>query len=121
MADHQNDIVVQLASALGVDMKEEKKPMGHLDSFAEDVNDTVADLNNQFEALNARKQALRERGSEIAGRWANHFATQEASLAAAEAALNRISNVPASQEKKDERPERDNRDADHMPPLRQDG
>ena len=121
MADHQNDIVVHLASALGVDMKEAKKPMGHLDSFAEDVNETVADLNKQFELLNERKQKLKDRGAEISLRWSQHFDAQEQSLAVAEAALNRISNVPASQEKKDVRPERDYRDADHLPPLRQDG
>lgn len=100
MADQQNDIVSRLASSLGVDMQE-RKPMGHLDSFAEDVNETVATLNRSFEVLNARKQKLQERGVQIARRWSQHFDAQEASLAAAEAALNRISNVPASQEKQD--------------------
>ena len=100
MADPMNDIVARLAAALGVDMKE-TAPMGHLDSFAEDVNETVADLNRAFESLNVRKQRLKERGAEIAGRWAQHFDAQEASLKAAETALNRISNVPVSQEKKD--------------------
>jgi hypothetical protein len=95
MADRQIDFVSQLASALGVTVKE-NKPMGHLDSFAEDVNETVAGLNKQFEDLNERKQKLKERGGEIAGRWAQHFDSQEASLTAAEAALNRISNVPIS-------------------------
>lgn len=75
--------------------------MGHLDSFAEDVNETIADLNRQFESLNSRKQKLKERGTEIALGWSQHFDAQEASLKAAEAALNRISNVPVSQEKKD--------------------
>jgi len=75
--------------------------MGHLDSFAEDVNETVADLNRQFESLNARKQKLRERGAEVAAGWAQHFDSQEAALRAAETALNRISNVPVSKEKKD--------------------
>lgn len=75
--------------------------MGHLDSFAEDVNDVVADLEKAFEYLNARKQSLKERGTEIAGRWADHFEQQHASITAAEAALNRISNVPVSVVKKD--------------------
>lgn len=100
MADQQNELVSRLAESLGVNMKE-RKPMGHLDSFAEDVNETVAMLNKSFEVLNARKQKLQERGIDIARRWSQHFDAQEASLAAAEAALNRISNVPASQEKKD--------------------
>ena len=100
MADQQNELVSRLAASLGVDMKE-RKPMGHLDQFAEDVNETVAMLNKSFEILNRRKQALQERGTDIARRWSQHFDSQEASLAAAEAALNRISNVPASQEKKD--------------------
>lgn len=75
--------------------------MGHLDSFAEDINDTVAMINKSFEVLNTRKQNLQERGVEIARRWSQHFDAQEASLAAAEAALNRISNVPLSEVKKD--------------------
>jgi hypothetical protein len=100
MVDQQIDFVSHLAAALGVDMKE-VKPMGHLDSFAEDVNEVVADLEKQFGDLNARKQKIRERGADIAGRWAQHFTSQEGGLTAAEAALNRISNVPLSTEKKD--------------------
>jgi seryl-tRNA synthetase len=100
MADQQIDYVSRLASALGVDTKE-RKVMGHLDSFAEDINDTVAMINKSFEVLNTRKQNLQERGVEIARRWSQHFDAQEASLAAAEAALNRISNVPLSEVKKD--------------------
>jgi hypothetical protein len=102
MVDQKIDIVARLAAALGVDMKathersEENTPMGHLDSFAEDVNDIVKDLDKQFEFLNDRKQQLKERGGEIAGRWAQHFNVQEAALTAAEAALNRISNIPLS-------------------------
>jgi hypothetical protein len=99
MVDRQIDFISHLAAALGVD--KEDKPMGQLDQFAEDVNETVADLNKVFEGLNARKQKLKERGTEIAGKWAAHFDAQDASLTAAEAALNRISNVPISQEKKD--------------------
>ena len=76
--------------------------MGHLDSFAEDVNETVADVDKMFEGLNARKQKLKERGAQIAGRWAQHFDTAEASMTAAEAALNRVSNVPISAVKKEE-------------------
>jgi hypothetical protein len=90
-----NDIVVRLAAALGMDVRE-TEPMGQLDSFAEDVNETVASLNSVFEALNARKIKLRERGVEIAAKWAQHFDGQDAALAVAEAALNRISNVPLS-------------------------
>lgn len=73
--------------------------MGQLDQFADDVNETLADLDKQFEALNARKNALKTDGAAIAGKWANHFTAQEASIRAAEAALNRISNVPVSGEK----------------------
>jgi hypothetical protein len=98
-----NDIVVRLAAALGVDMKE-TAPMGHLDSFAEDVNETVASLNREFESLNARKTKLKERGAEIAGKWSAHFDGQEAALTVAEAALNRISNVPVSMTKKADPP-----------------
>ena len=100
MVDRQIDIVARLAAALGVDMEE--RPVGHLESFAEDVNDTVADLNRQFETLNVRKQQLKERGTEIATRWSQHFDSQDAAMAAAEAALNRISNVPISSVKKEE-------------------
>jgi hypothetical protein len=96
-----NDIVVRLAAALGVKME---TPMGHLDSFAEDVNETVASLNREFESLNARKTKLRERGAEIAGKWSAHFDGQEAALTVAEAALNRISNVPVSTAKKADPP-----------------
>jgi hypothetical protein len=96
MVDRQTDYVALLAAALGVNMEE--KPVGQLDSFAEDVNETVADLEKQFADLNARKQKILERGTEIAGRWAQHFTTQEQGLTAAEAALNRISNVPLSKE-----------------------
>lgn len=73
--------------------------MGQLDQFAEDVNETVADLEKQFELLNARKQKVKDRGAEISLRWSQHFDAQEVALTAAEAALNRISNVPLSQEK----------------------
>jgi hypothetical protein len=97
MADPQIDFVSHLATALGVSMKE-TTPMGQLDSFATDVNETMADLERQFEALNARKQKIKDRGTDISGRWAQHFANQEAGLTAAEAALNRISNVPLSTE-----------------------
>jgi ABC-type transporter Mla subunit MlaD len=96
--DQQTDLISHLAAALGVDTKE-VKPMGQLDSFAEDVNEVIADLNKQFEALNERKQRLKTNGTEIAGKWAAHFDAQDASLKAAEAALNRISNVLVSQEK----------------------
>jgi hypothetical protein len=95
MVDRSSDIVARLAAALGVDTKE-TKPMGHLDSFAEDVNEIVADLDRQFEDLNARKQKLKERGAEVSGRWSDHFKSQEIALTAAEAALNRISNIPLS-------------------------
>lgn len=100
MADQQIDYVSRLAAALGVDTPKEAQPMGQLDSFAEDVNETVADLEKQFAALNDRKQKIRERGTDIAGRWAQHFTNQEAGLVAAEAALNKISNVPLSTETK---------------------
>jgi hypothetical protein len=97
--DRQIDFISHLAAALGVD--KEDKPMGQLDQFAEDVNETLAALNKAFEDLNARKEKLKASGAKIAGKWADHFTAQEASIKAAEAALNRISNVPVSGEKKD--------------------
>src|SRR5882724_1787041 len=68
--------------------------MGQLDQFADEVGDVVAALEKDAEALNTRKSALLDRSDEVLGRWRDHFKRQETSLAAAEAAINKISNVP---------------------------
>jgi hypothetical protein len=68
--------------------------MSALDEFATDVNGIVADLNAQFSVLNDRKLKIKQRGGEIAQKWAEHFDVQETAMKRAEDALNRISNVP---------------------------
>ena len=68
--------------------------MGQLDQFAEEVGDVIAALEEDARALNKRKMALMERSSDVLGRWRDHFTRQEGSLQAAEAAINKLSNVP---------------------------
>ena len=68
--------------------------MGQLDQFADEVGDVVAALEKDAETLNKRKMVLMERSSEVLGRWREHFTKQETSLKAAEAAINKISNIP---------------------------
>jgi hypothetical protein len=68
--------------------------MGQLDQFADSVGDIIASLEKDAEALNRRKLALQDNSIEVLGRWRNHFDKQEASLKAAEAAINKLSNVP---------------------------
>lgn len=70
--------------------------MGAIDDFGSDVNNIIADLNDQFKALNDAKRKLQERGNTIATKWSDYFQAQAKSIAAAEDALNRISNVPLS-------------------------
>lgn len=68
--------------------------MGQLDQFADSVGDVIAALEKDAEALNKRKMKLLDQSDEVLGRWREHFTRQEDSLKAAEAALNKISNVP---------------------------
>jgi hypothetical protein len=68
--------------------------MGAIDEFGSDVNSILADLNAQFGALNDAKAKLKQRGGDIAQRWAEYFQDQAKAIAAAEAALNKVSNVP---------------------------
>jgi hypothetical protein len=68
--------------------------MGQLDQFVEEVGDVIAALEEDARALNKRKAALMERSSDVLGRWRNHFTLQESSLKAAEAAINKLSNIP---------------------------
>lgn len=70
--------------------------MGAIDEFGSDVNGIIADLNAQFKVLNDAKANLKQRGGEIAQKWAEYFTEQTKAVAAAEAALNRISNIPLS-------------------------
>jgi hypothetical protein len=70
--------------------------MSALDEFADNINDIVANHDARFRKLNERKQALQIRGDDIAAGWESYFADQEKQLAAAEAALNRISNIHLS-------------------------
>ncbi|MDE2471862.1 MAG: hypothetical protein KGL35_24840 [Bradyrhizobium sp.] len=73
--------------------------MGAIDEFADDVNGIVADIEAQFKVLGDRKRQVQERGNEIAHRWAVYFDTRDQALTQAEAALNRISNVPLTEVK----------------------
>lgn len=68
--------------------------MSKLNSFADEVNEDLGDLEQMFGNLYERKQLLKERGREVAGRWDEYFTEQTKALAAAENAINRISNVP---------------------------
>ena len=68
--------------------------MGQLDQFADSVGDVIAALEKDAAALNKRKMLLLDRSDDVLGRWRDHFTKQEDSLRAAEAALNKISNVP---------------------------
>jgi hypothetical protein len=70
--------------------------MSQLDEFADNVNDIVAGHNARFQKLNDAKRALQVRGNDIADRWEEYFINEAKQLATAEAALNRISNVPLS-------------------------
>ena len=70
--------------------------MSQLDEFADNVNDIVAGHNERFRKLNDAKRALQVKGNDIADRWEEYFINEAKQLAMAEAALNRISNVPLS-------------------------
>ena len=73
--------------------------MGAIDEFASDLNNMLADIDNTFKALSDRKNALQKKGNDVAQRWAEHFDGMQKSMTDAEAALNRISNVPISSTK----------------------
>ena len=68
--------------------------MGKLTNFADEVNEDLGDLEQLFSGLYDKKQLLKQRGAEVAGRWSEYFADQTRALAAAENAINRLSNVP---------------------------
>jgi hypothetical protein len=68
--------------------------MGKIDEFAGSVNETLAGLEDDFGGLSIKAQALKEKGAEVAQRWKQHFADQANALAAAEAAINKVSNAP---------------------------
>ena len=70
--------------------------MGKLTNFADEVNEDLGDLEQLFSGLYDKKQLLKQRGAEVAGRWSEYFADQTKALAAAENAINRLSNVPLS-------------------------
>ena len=68
--------------------------MGQLDQFADEVGDIMAALEKDAESMNKRKRALIDKSADVFGRWRAHFDQQETSLKAAEAAINKLSNVP---------------------------
>ena len=70
--------------------------MGAIDEFASDLNSMLADIDNTFKTLSDRKNQLQRKGNDVAQRWAEHFDAMNKSMTDAEAALNRISNVPIS-------------------------
>lgn len=70
--------------------------MSQLDEFADNIDDIVASHNKRFQALNEAKRKLQAQGDEIATGWENYFMSEAKKLAAAQAALNRISNAPLS-------------------------
>lgn len=84
------------------DRRMELVRMGKIDEFANGVTDTLADLEQRFGGLGAKAQALKEKGETVAGRWEQHFEAQAKSLAAAEDAINRISNIPLEHKKPDQ-------------------
>jgi hypothetical protein len=68
--------------------------MGKIDEFAGSVNETLAGIEDDFGGLSIKAQALKDKGAEVAQRWKQHFAAQANALAAAEAAINKVSNAP---------------------------
>ena len=84
------------------DRRIEQIRMGKIDEFANGVTDTLADLETRFGGLGARAQKLKEKGETVADRWEQHFEAQAKSLAAAEDAINRLSNVPPPPKKADQ-------------------
>lgn len=68
--------------------------MGKIDEFADGISETLSDLDGKFGNLSARAAVLKEKGADVAARWDQHFDGQSKAIAAAEAAINRISNVP---------------------------
>ena len=68
--------------------------MGTIDQFADDIPDLIAGMEKDFGDLRARALLLKGRSDDIKQRWNTHFDQQGSSLAAAEAAINRVSNIP---------------------------
>lgn len=68
--------------------------MGKIDEFAGSVNEVLTDLDQAFGNLSAKAKLLKEKGADVAGRWEQHFAEQSKAIAVAEAAINKVSNVP---------------------------
>lgn len=68
--------------------------MSKLTNFADEVTGDLNELEELFGSLYERKKKLKEKGHEVAGRWDEHFNTQQKAIAEAEAAINKISNVP---------------------------
>lgn len=71
-----------------------RSSMGRLDEFAEDVPDIVLNLEDTFGSLHERAKNLREKGEEVADKWQRHLDGRANAIAKAEAAINRIANVP---------------------------
>jgi hypothetical protein len=68
--------------------------VSQLDEFADNIDDIVAGHNARFQKLNEAKRALQTQGDTIAQGWEDYFMGEAKKLAAAQAALNRISNAP---------------------------
>lgn len=71
--------------------------MSRLDEFASSIPQTVADLENSFSSLQDQVTALNLKGKAVHDRWKAFLDAQQQSVAAAEAAINKLSNaLPAS-------------------------
>lgn len=68
--------------------------MGKLDEFADNVPDTLKQLEDKFGGLQERANELLKRGDEVASKWGAHMDGRDKALTAAENAINRISNLP---------------------------
>jgi hypothetical protein len=68
--------------------------MTKLDEFASNIAGGLSDLEDGFGKLSDRVNALKKRGASIGDRWNAWLLTQEQSVAAAENAINKISNAP---------------------------
>jgi hypothetical protein len=88
--------------------------MGKIDEFA--ANCDLTDLENAFGALSDRARAVKERGAEVKQRWADYFDEKDKSIAAAENAINKLSNLPASTEQKKALPQSPTTNVDAVRP-----
>jgi hypothetical protein len=70
--------------------------VSQLDEFADNIDNIVAGHNARFQKLNEAKRALQTQGDTIAQGWEDYFMGEAKKLAAAQAALARISNAPLS-------------------------